>query len=168
MVSWRNKQSVPRSKHIVSVVKTSQLMLYREIIVFRRVRKNCEKRLLASLCLSVHMEQLGFHWTDSREIWYVFFENLSIKFIFHENLTVLLATSHADRHMHIYSNIWLNYSQNEKCFTQKLYRKSKHTFCVQWLFFLKSCRLWDNVAKYGRAGQAADDNMAHALCMLDA
>jgi hypothetical protein len=28
----RNIQSVPRSKHPVSVIKTSQLMLYREII----------------------------------------------------------------------------------------------------------------------------------------
>jgi hypothetical protein len=34
-------------------------------------------------------------------------------------------------------------------------------------FFQKSCRLWDNVEKYCRAGQAIDDNMAHAHCMLD-
>ena len=34
-------------------------------------------------------------------------------------------------------------------------------------FFRKSCRLWDNVEKYCRAGQAIDDNMAHAHCMLD-
>ena len=33
-------------------------------------------------------------------------------------------------------------------------------------FFLKSCRLWDNVENYCTAGQAADDNMAHAHCML--
>jgi len=32
--------------------------------------------------------------------------------------------------------------------------------------FRKSCRLWDNVEKYCRAGQATDDNMAHAHCML--
>jgi hypothetical protein len=31
------------------------------------------------------------------------------------------------------------------------------------LFFRKSCRLWDNVEKYGKAGQATDDNMI--LCM---
>jgi len=35
-------------------------------------------------------------------------------------------------------------------------------------FFRKSCRLWENVEKYFRVGQAADDNMAHAHCMLDA
>jgi len=26
------------------------------------------------------------------------------------------------------------------------------------LFFFKSCSLWDNLWKYGRAGQATDDN----------
>jgi len=34
-------------------------------------------------------------------------------------------------------------------------------------FFGKSCRLWDNVEKYGTAGQTTGDNMAHAHCMLD-
>ena len=34
MLNWRyiKTQSVPRSKHSVSVIQTSQLMLYREII----------------------------------------------------------------------------------------------------------------------------------------
>ena len=32
-------------------------------------------------------------------------------------------------------------------------------------FFQKSCRLWDNVEKYGGAREAADDNTA-ACCML--
>ena len=34
-------------------------------------------------------------------------------------------------------------------------------------FFFKSCRLWDNVEKYSRAGQITDDNMAYAYCMVD-
>jgi hypothetical protein len=35
-------------------------------------------------------------------------------------------------------------------------------------FFLKkTCRLCDNVEKYGRAGQDTDNNMALAHCMLD-
>jgi hypothetical protein len=43
-----------------------------------------------------------------------------------------------------------------------------HISCSVAFFFLrKSCRLWDNVEKYGTAGQATDDNMAHAHCMLD-
>jgi len=31
----------------------------------------------------------------------------------------------------------------------------------------QSYHLWDNMEKYGRAGQGTDDNMAHAHCMLD-
>jgi hypothetical protein len=31
----------------------------------------------------------------------------------------------------------------------------------------KSRRIWDNVEKYGTAGQATDDNMTHANYMLD-
>jgi hypothetical protein len=34
-------------------------------------------------------------------------------------------------------------------------------------FFGKSYRLWDNVEKYCRVGQAIDDNMEHAECLLD-
>ena len=34
-------------------------------------------------------------------------------------------------------------------------------------FFRQSCRLWENVEKYGRAGQATDDNMTYSHCMLD-
>ena len=33
--------------------------------------QNCEKRLLASSCPSVRMEQLGSHWTDFYEILYL-------------------------------------------------------------------------------------------------
>ena len=34
-------------------------------------------------------------------------------------------------------------------------------------FFLKSHRLWENVEKYFIAGQATDENMAHAHWALD-
>jgi hypothetical protein len=38
---------------------------------------------------------------------------------------------------------------NEKCFRQKLYRKWKHAFCIQYIhFFRKSCSLGDNVKKF--------------------
>jgi len=32
--------------------------------------------------------------------------------------------------------------------------------------FLKSCHLSDNVKKYCRTGQAMDENIVHAHCML--
>ena len=40
-----------------------------------------------------------------------------------------------------------------------------HIFCSV-PFLRKSCRLWDNVEKYGGAREAADGNMA-ARCVLD-
>jgi hypothetical protein len=44
--------------------------------IFQARSQNCKKRLLASSCLSVRrssvrMEQLGSHWTDFHEIWYL-------------------------------------------------------------------------------------------------
>ena len=49
-------------------------------VIFRRVRKNREKLLLASSCLSacppVRMEQLGSKWTDFYEIWYTNFSKI--------------------------------------------------------------------------------------------
>ena len=44
----------------------------RIFMIFRRFSQNCEKRLLASSCLSVRpffrMEELSSHWTDFHEI----------------------------------------------------------------------------------------------------
>jgi len=43
----------------------------------------------------------------------------------------------------------------------------RFVFSNLFFFFRKSCRLWDNVEKYCRAGQAADDNMAYENYILD-
>jgi len=47
-------------------------------------------------------------------------------------------------------------------------RETKNTRFI-FISFLKkeSYFLWDNVEKYYRAGQAKEDNMVHAHCMLD-
>ena len=52
-------------------------------------------------------------------------------------------------------------------FRTKAVQKIKTHILCSVTFFRKSCRLWDNVEKYCRAGQATDGNMAHARCMLD-
>jgi len=48
-------------------------------LAFLAPSQNCEKRLLASLYLSVHMEQLGSHWTDIQEIGYLNFFKKSVE-----------------------------------------------------------------------------------------
>ena len=48
--------------------------------------------------------------------------------------------------------------------TQAVQEISTH-FIKYNFFFRKVCRLWDNEETYCTAGQATDDNMAHALCI---
>ena len=50
-------------------------------------------------------------------------------------------------------------------FQTKVIEKIKTHILCSITFFRKSCRLWDNVEKYCRPGQATDDNMAHAHCI---
>ena len=115
--------------------------------------------------MSFFKEQLEFHWKDFHEIWYLRIfqkpvEEIQVSLISHRN------NGHFTwRCTYIYGTILINSSSNEKCFRQKLNRKSEHTLCTT-TFFLKLCHLWDNVEKYGRAGQVTDDNTAHALGML--
>ena len=51
-------------------------------------------------------------------------------------------------------------------FQKKVVGKIKIHILCSVKVFRKSCGLWDNVEKYCRAGQATDDNMAHAHGML--
>jgi hypothetical protein len=93
-----------------------------------------------------------------------------------EKIKVLLNSEKVDgyfsrRPMYIYDHISLNSSYNEKCFNQKLYRISKHTFCGEYFIYIyiyiKPCLLRDNLNKFCRAGEATDHNMEHTLCVLD-
>ena len=53
-------------------------------------------------------------------------------------------------------------------FQTKVIEKIKtHILCSISFFVLKKYRLWDTVEEYCRAGQATDENMAHAHCVLD-
>ena len=68
---------------------------------------------------------------------------------------------------YVYLYISLNSSYNEKCFRQKLYRKSKDTFCVLWLFPENRTVCQIMWGEYCRAGQGTDGNMAGARCTSD-
>jgi len=52
-------------------------------------------------------------------------------------------------------------------FHTKFVEKIKTQILSSVTYFLKSCRLSDNVEKYCRAGQATDNEMAHAHCLLN-
>jgi len=50
-------------------------------------------------------------------------------------------------------------------FQTKVVEKIK-THIINSITFRKSCRLWDYVEKYCRAGENTDDNMVHAYFTL--
>ena len=80
--------------------------------------------------------KLGPHWMDFPEIWFdvFFFENPLRWFVS------------------------LKYGKNNAYFTEQA-EKIKTYILWSISFFLKSCRLWDNVGIYGTARQATDDNI---------
>jgi hypothetical protein len=110
----------------------------------------CEKRLLTSLCLSVCMEQLGFHWKDFHGIWYLS--------IFRKPAEKI--------------QVWLKSDKNNGHFTWRpmyLCDSIRH-FVVNIYFsppkivpFMRKCgKIW-----YCRTGHRWQDNTTHALCMLE-
>ena len=111
------------------------------------------------------MEQLGFHWTDFHEIWYLMiFRKFVEKYQLSWNGTRITGTLHEDQYTFFIISrsfilIMINVSDNN-CWENK----NTH-FYIQ--FFLRRwCHLWDNVEIYCRAGQGADDDMAHAHFIL--
>jgi len=56
--------------------------------------------------------------------------------------------------------MFVNYTKHLNLLQERnLYRKSKHIFQIQKRIYWKSRRLWNNVEKYCRAGQATNDNV---------
>ena len=137
---------------------------------FQAHSQNFEKRLLTSsfllsVCASVCVEQLGSHGTDFHEILYLSVsKNLSRKFKFHWFLTRITRTLHEDQYTYLI--ISRSVLSRVKNVSDSRCREHQNTHFMFNNFFLKPCRLWDNVEKYCRAGLATDDNMAHANCLL--
>jgi hypothetical protein len=72
--------------------------------------------------------------------------------------------------MKTYVHLWSYLAQlflELEMFQTKVVEKIKTHILCSVTFSRKSCRSRDNVEKYGTAGQATNDDMAHALCMLD-
>ena len=96
--------------------------------------QNGEKILLATVCLSVRMEQIGSNWTDFHKIWYFSIFRKTV-----DKIQVLLKSDKNNgyfsyRPMYIY-NTSPNSSYNQKRFRQKSQRKPKHIIYVEELFF---------------------------------
>jgi hypothetical protein len=127
---------------------------------------NCEKRQLASLCLSVSFCPSAWNTSAPTErnfmkfdIW-VFFENLSRK------LTRITGTLHYCQYtFFIISRSVLLIMRNA---LKKSCRENQNTrFMFRNFFPSKIMTFLDNVEKYCTAGQSTDDTTAHAHFTLD-
>jgi len=78
-----------------------------------------------------------------------------------------MGTLHADQYAFFLSFLSYFILKREMFQTTVVEKIKTHILCSKTFFFRKSCLLWDNVQKYCRAGQATDNNMAYAHCMLD-
>ena len=111
------------------------------------------------------MEQLGSYWTDFDEVWRCFFFR---KYI--DKIQVLLKSDKNNcyltwRRFHIYDNISLNSSYNEKYLRSNLTEHQNTHFMFN-NFFSKNRVVYENIEIYGGARDAANGNMA-GRCMPD-
>jgi hypothetical protein len=113
------------------------------------------------------MEQLCSHWTDFHEIWYLNKIQKSV-----EKIQVSLQSDQNNGTLHEadrYTVLIVSRSVllTMRSVSDKSCTENQNTQFILCNFSRKSCRLEDNVEKYCGAGQATDDNMAHAHCMVD-
>jgi hypothetical protein len=110
------------------------------------------------------MEQLIFHWTEFHEISCLsFFLNLSTKFKVDYNMTRWTPTLREDQY--IFSSYLVQFFLEWEMFLAKVIQENTN-FMFRNMFSkaMQFVRYW---VKYGSSGQATDDNVAHALCLLD-
>jgi hypothetical protein len=117
------------------------------------------RHVCPSVCLSAWNNRR--HRTDFHGIWYLnifrnHVEKIQVSLKPDKNNGTLLE----DRHT--FCDISRSVLLRRKNISYKIYKENQNTHFVLNKF------LWDNVEKYCRAGDATDDNMAHAHCMLDA
>jgi hypothetical protein len=130
---------------------------------FYALTQNFEKQLLASLCLSIRVEKLGFHWTDFHEIWYfrIFkkksVEKIHVQIKFDKNNGYLTR-----RPVHIHFNTSMNSSQNEKCFTQKCRVKTRLLHSI----ILPDIRAVYEIILYSKRGHRWPYNAAQKIHAL--
>jgi hypothetical protein len=125
--------------------------------------QNCKKWILPLSRLPVHVEQLGFHWTDFHEIWYLC--------IFRKSAKKIQVTIKSDK-----NNGYFTWGRRcgyeylaELLLAWEMYQKQvvakikTHILCSVTCVCLKLCLLWDNVGKFCRAGQPTDKNIIRLM-----
>ena len=83
---------------------------------------------------------------------FFFLKSCRENFTFDQNLKRIMGTLYKDLGAFVITSTWILLEQE---MFQKVVKK-KHTFICSITFLLKTCWLWDNVGRYGRASLATD------------
>jgi len=122
--------------------------------------------LLSLLLLSVCTQQLGSHWTEFKEIWYLNIFWKSVK-----SFRVSLKSDTANGTSRDDHNTFMILSRSVllrmRNVSDKTFRDNPYAHFTFNNAFWKPLNLWGNLEKYSRAGQAADNNMVHVHCILE-
>jgi hypothetical protein len=119
-----------------------------------------------SVCLCVRIKKSASHWSEFHEIWYFcifrkFVEKIQLSSKSDENYGYFTC-----KPTYILSYLVQSFLEWEMFHTKVVEKIRTHIFYSA-IYFRKSCRLWGNVEKYCRAGQATDRRQYDA-CALHA
>ena len=136
---------------------------------FTEVRKTTigfAKSVHLSVSLSVRMD-LGSHWTYFHDIWYLRIFRKCV-----EKIQILLKSDNNNGYSTwrpTYTCLIISRSilLRIKSVSDNIIEDIKTHIACSGTFFFKSCRLWDNVEKYGRARQVTCDSVKHVHYKLD-
>jgi len=109
------------------------------------------------------MEKLGSYCAGFHEI--LIFEDFS-KLYQKIQVSLKSGKNNGALYMQTYVHLYIAHFFLEWHVSDKSCNENQNILFI-YLFLGESCPLWDNVEKQSIAGQATDDNMAHALCVLD-
>ena len=124
---------------------------------FAKLRK-VTVNFVISVRPSVHMEHFAFHCKNFREIRYSFFffrkcfEKIQVSLQSDKNIGTL--SENRCTFVFVFRSVLLRMRNVADWSCRK--NQNVH-FMFSDIFERKSCRLWDNVEKYGRTGQTTDD-----------
>jgi hypothetical protein len=111
------------------------------------------------------MQQLDFHCTNPNEILYlsVFILRKSAEKIqFSLKSEKNNGTLHEDQYTFLISRSFILRMRNVLCKSYRVFQnKTRVLFSIT--FYPKSCRLWDNVERFYKAGQATDDTIIRRM-----
>ena len=147
-------------------IKTEEsfLVMPKLLDAFSKLRK-ATIGVVMSVCLSAWNNSAPTGRIFMKFDTWVFFESRSRKFKFHENQTRISGALHMKPYIHYWQYLAQFFVEWEMFQTKAVDEIKTHILCSVTVF-RKSFLLWDNVGKVPWSRTTADDNMAHAYCML--